>query len=565
MAASLGGFIVGSVLGYASPATFQLRRPDPLETPFANGSLLLAPSPPPAPTTTLMGEPFGLSVPEVAWFSAIFSGGALAGGLLSGRLLRAVGARRAAVVAAGLAGAGWLLIGLGTHLWSLLVGRVLTGVCVGVVCAACHTYIAETTQASVRGLCVNIFQVQFGLGIMFALGLGGALGWHHLALACALAPLIFGALMTAAPESPLFLMGRGMEAEALASLQRLRGKEADVKEEFEQVKKFQQYVTKREFRWSELRSYSVWMPVVVVMLVMVGQQACGINAVLFNLNLIFKSSGINFSPLASSLIVATIRTFFTVLTCLLFEKFGRKVLLLSSTILMALSLGGLGLFFSLLERDPEGTPLRLSWLPTVCVTLYFVAFVSGIGPVPYLLMSELLPPAIKEGASGMATAVNWGASFMVVLAYEPLNEMLPLYGFYWLFAAINIVLTIVFALLVPETRGKSLEQLARLYEKAEAVQVPEVDRATVEEADEEAEMKCEIGVSTICGRNNEAMELDENYEVCMGDPKYSGMRRRSQDLVINIRRTSLKEAFQNLAQLQEKDSYKGSGNSGEDA
>ncbi|XP_018007854.1 facilitated trehalose transporter Tret1 [Hyalella azteca] len=487
ISASIGALTVGSIIGYASPATSQLRQPEInnsseiinstyatqcVETTFHSprdfilcsyesvASFFMA-------TTTdqkmLPSESVTLSSSQLSWFSSAFSIGALIGGAFAGVLIQHAGRKGGMLLSVAPCIAGWLALGFGRSFWALVTGRTLTGMFTGITCVAVNTYIGEISSSDIRGMLGTSFQLMLGTGIVYSYSFGALVWWDDLAFICCVPPAVFFVLVFFNPETPAFLVTKGRKEKAEETLQQLRGRSWDVLPELKLLEEAAAEAKQHKMKMSDLCSSHVARPLVIVLGLMAFQQLCGINAFVFNLDTIFKSAGSGLSSEVSSILCALVQTLATFISFFLVETAGRKLLLVISAVVMGLSHACVGLFFYLLETDEAWTQQYLSWLPLLAVMVFQVAFSAGYGPVPWVMMSELFPPRIRETASSLATVTNWTASFFVIFSFEPLQASLGSYGFYWLFACICVVATIFSATVVVETKGKTFEEIGEIF------------------------------------------------------------------------------------------------------
>jgi MFS family permease len=202
------------------------------------------------------------------------------------------------------------------------------------------------------------------------------------------------------------------------------------------------------------RRHLLW-PLLIVVGLMLFQQLSGINAVLFYTVEIFESGNFKKGDLAS-VVIGALMLVSTLAACVLIDKAGRRVLLLLSGLGMAVSLGFLGLFyfwtFNLASVGYE-------WMPLATLSSYVVSFSLGWGPVPMLVMSELFPAKVRGAASSVASIANWTFAFIVTKEFEALTGPLREHGTFWLFGGCSLAGLVFVWFFVPETKGKSLEDI----------------------------------------------------------------------------------------------------------
>jgi hypothetical protein len=245
---------------------------------------------------------------------------------------------------------------------------------------------------------------------------------------------------------------------ALSSLTWLRGRN-DVSAEFDEMEQFiasTQLDGSQGFSVRDLLLPGVYKPLLISVCLMIFQQLSGVNAVIFYTQDIFVKAGFNANPSIPTLIVGAALVVFTVVSCVLADIAGRRVLLMLSGALMSLSIVVLGVKFYLYEVK---NITSVGWLSLLCLIIYIAFFSIGWGPLPWLIMSEIFPSRVKGFACGIATCINWIAAFVTTKEFFPLSVLVHDYTTFWIFGGIcGISVAFVFVFLL-ETKGKSLEEI----------------------------------------------------------------------------------------------------------
>lgn len=408
-----------------------------------------------------------LSTAEFSWVAALLNAGCLVGGLLGGSFIDRFG-RKGILVSVNIVSViGYILLLTAQNAWMLYIGRVVCGLSAGLFSVAVPTYTAEIAVPSIRGTLGNLFQMQVVLGILATslLGLGPAdaassFTWRWLTAVSLVVPLIATLAATFVPESPYWLVRAGRLGEAEASLRWLRGDDSghDVAAELRFLDGQARIQAATVVRLADLTKPWAVKPLVIVALIMFFQQWCGINAALFFAVNIFEAAGSTLAPAVSAVLINLTNVVMTLPAVVLVDKLGRRVLLLTSIITMMCSMVALGVFFYLQENDPE-TAETLGWLPLVSLIAFIAGFAIGFGPLAWLLMSELVPEKVKGPASSVATFLNWTFAFIVVLTFVDVKAGLTDAGAFWFYAGICFVGTLFCFFFVPETAGKTPQQI----------------------------------------------------------------------------------------------------------
>ena len=370
--------------------------------------------------------------------------------------------------------------------YQLCIGRVLSGVGLGMVSisvpVSCYrllvwvwvytcilvvfqVYVAEISTAKYRGFLGSCTQVAVTVGLTFSYILGVCLKpYFWLANVALIMVALMVVLMLFVPETPRWLFMNKQKQRAFNTLLWLRGSKADVIRELEEMEERLDN-QKLGFHWSMFKQPAVWKPSVIAITILFFQQASGVNSVVF-----FASIVINSTHPSHELVTyeASILSFagmvMTILAAVLMDRLGRRVLLLSSSALIILSLIGLGVFFKINDQlDVYNTPTHYSphasWLAFTCLLIFMGGFGLGWGPIPFLVMSEIVPTCARGTVGGIGAALNWTTSFLVTYLFHDLNKAFSYYGTFWLYAGFGLASLIFVAVLLPETKGRTLEKI----------------------------------------------------------------------------------------------------------
>ncbi|CAN1271430.1 Sugar transporter ERD6-like 7 [Linum perenne] len=392
-----------------------------------------------SPTQDAIRADLSLSLAQVfclqySVFGSILTFGAMIGAATSGPLADFLGRKGAMRLSAAFCVLGWLAIYFAQGAVALDIGRLATGYGMGVFSYVVPVFISEMAPKNLRGALATLNQVMIGGGVSGSFILGTFITWRSLALTglvpCAV--LIFG--LTLIPESPRWLAKTGHEKEFEVALQKLRGKDSNISREAAEIQEYIETLDRLPqatlldlFHARYLRSVIIGVGLMVV------QQFGGINAVCFYASNILKSAGVSSSFGIIIYAVVQVSASGLVVACLL-----------------------ISLSFYLRTNH-----LALEYVPLLAITgilLYVGSFSAGMGAVPWVIMSEIFPINIKGVAGGLATLVNWFGAWAVSYTYNFLNSWSS-YGTFLVYAAINAVAIVFVAKVVPETKGRTLEQI----------------------------------------------------------------------------------------------------------
>lgn len=357
---------------------------------------------------------------------------------------------------------GWLLIILAENIDMMYAGRFFTGLAGGAFCVSAPLYTSEISDTDIRGRLGSFFQLFLTIGILFAylFPLFADIFWHS--IGCAIFPLIFGVVFFIQPETPVHLMKKGKESQARASLQRLRGKQYNIEPELSQIKSAIEEDRRNNVPFIQaIKSRAAIKASIICFSLMFFQQLSGINAVIFYTGDIFDASGIALESQYATLIIGCVQVVATFCSSMVIDKLGRKILLLISDFFMAISTILLGIFFTLKDRElvDNETLDTLGFLPVLALCIFIIVFSLGFGPIPWLISSELFPPDIKAVASSAAGTFNWFLAFLVTRFYLDLKEAIGGDITFYIFSAISLVGTAFIFIIIPETKGKTMEEI----------------------------------------------------------------------------------------------------------
>jgi sugar porter (SP) family MFS transporter len=340
--------------------------------------------------------------------------------------------------------------------------RLLGGLAIGLASVLTPIYIAEISPSKHRGALVSLNQLGIVIGILAAYLAGWGLSglgedsWRWM-LAIAVVPsvLFFGGLF-AIPESPRWLIGRGRQTEAMRTLTRLLGEKAAADE----VQTVRSASAGEEGSWSEVFSGDMRKRLAVGMLLALFSQITGVNAVLYYGSVIIRehfpgqSAGM---ALASNVIIGAVNLIATIVAMVFLDRWGRRVILMMGSGGMALALASL-----VIGLNVQGTPPSLM---LVSILLYVAFFAFGMGPGPWLIISEIFPNKVRGRASSIATSTLWAGALLVTFTFLGLVNVLKLWGTFAVFGALSVVCFLYVWKAVPETKGRTLEQIQESWSK----------------------------------------------------------------------------------------------------
>lgn len=345
-------------------------------------------------------------------------------------------------------------------LYMFIFYRLIGGIGVGLASAVSPMYIGEVSPAEIRGRLVSLnqFAIIFGMLVVYFVNWGIAkgqpiewvneIGWRRMFWSEAIPAGVFGILLLFVPETPRYLALINKDSEALDVLKRINGAEK-AKQILKDIKETMAVSSGKLFSYGKL-------VIIVGVLLSVFQQFVGINVVLYYAPRIFESMGAaKDASMLQTIVMGFVNVVFTVAAIVTVDRWGRKPLLIVGSIGMAIGMFAIG---TLAFMDVIGTSTL------VFIIIYSASFMMSWGPICWVLIAEIYPNKIRGRAIALAVAAQWAANFFISSTYPAMMEFNN--GLTYCFYGLMSVLSAIFVWkLVPETKGKTLEEMEHLWKK----------------------------------------------------------------------------------------------------
>ncbi len=404
--------------------------------------------------------------------------GCVIGGAISGLLASRFGRKRSLLIAAVLffvsALGSWCpesgVLPYGQASKTLLVVfnfyRILGGIGVGLASAVCPMYIAEISPAKIRGTLVscNQFAIIFGMLVVYfanymirnSLGDSteavqsamNAIGWRRMFVSEAFPAGIFGLLVLFIPETPRFLALKGRDEKAYSILAHINGPD-EARSILDQIK-----ATVHEKR-EHIFAYGIAV-VVIGILLSFFQQAVGINVVLYYAPRIFENMGASGdASMMQTVVMGVVNIIFTVVAIFTVDRMGRKPLLI---------IGSVGMMIGMIALAALSFTDSIGMAALVFIIIYTASFMMSWGPICWVLIAEIFPNTIRSQAVAIAVAAQWISNFLVSATFPSLSAW-SVGGTYCIYALMSLFSALFVWRWVPETKGKTLEEMSQLWKK----------------------------------------------------------------------------------------------------
>jgi MFS transporter, SP family, galactose:H+ symporter len=384
--------------------------------------------------------------------------GAFLGAGFGGMLADKIGRKKTLLLTTILFAIGTVLLMVSQGMGSLLIGRFVSGFAIGIASLAVPLYIAEMSDPDHRGALVSLNQLAITIGILLSYGIDYAFSsddqWR-LMFGFALIPaiLMFVGLFFI-PETPSFLVANGKIEKATKVLKKITTNKASL----ESLNELEEGSKKKLVNWQTLLSKSIRPALIVGILVSVFQQITGINTVIYYAPKIFQFAGFQSasSAILASLGIGVVNVIVTIIALWIIDIVGRRLLLIVGIIGMVVSLSILGMAFFI-------SAASIGSIAVVSLMSYVAFFAIGLGPVAWLIISEIYPLGVRGRAMGIATFANWVCNYIVSLTFLSLIDFLGTAGAFWLYAVIGLIALWFVCKRVPETKGKTLQQIQKYW------------------------------------------------------------------------------------------------------
>lgn len=384
--------------------------------------------------------------------------GGLLGALLGGTLADFLGRKKVLILIAIISTLGSIGSALATNIFWIILGRTVGGVAMGMISVTMTLYISEISPAKSRGRLVTIstFAITFGILISYIVNYGFSKSgsWQWMFGLAAIPAFVQGICMLFLPESPRWLVKKGLTEKARSVLIYFRGTES-IDEELNMIK---ESVFKQAAKWSELFGPNLRKPLVIGILLAIFRSLSGFSIVMAYAPTIFQLAGVKSTSvdLMATLGLGVVFNAVTILEIWLIDRVGRRPLLLIGLLVMGISLAIMGFVFYLPNRSDI-----LGLIAVFCLFTYSIFYSIGPGSVIFLMISEIYPLNLRGVAMSIAMAFLWAVYIITTITFLTLIQYIGIAKTFWLYTLFCAASWFFSYFLIPETKGKSLEEIEK--------------------------------------------------------------------------------------------------------
>ncbi|CAN1285126.1 Sugar transporter ERD6-like 15 [Linum perenne] len=384
-----------------------------------------------SPVEYAIVEELGLSVAEYSVFGSMIIVGGLLGAVIGGKIAETLLGLAVLYVV------GWLTIASAKDAWQLDIGRLLQGIGSTLTLYLTPLYVAEISPKNVRGTAVSISQLTIMVGISFTFLVGSIINWRTMALIGASSGVLQLVLTFFIPESPRWLAKTDKGNRFEAVLKQLRGESEDISWEIDEIKEYTKTIQSisQDSSIFNLFQKQYAIPLLVGNGLLVLQQFAGMNSYMFYTGAIFISAGI--SSTVGFLAVSTVQLLGAIITTVLLDRYGRRPLLLASAL---------------------GTCCGSLLIALSYILKIFMGTMSLGNGISWIIVAEIFPQNIKGSAGSMCILSCNISSLLVTLSFQSLLQW-SFSGTFLIYAGVSAVAFVFVAKLVPETKGRTLEEI----------------------------------------------------------------------------------------------------------
>jgi SP family galactose:H+ symporter-like MFS transporter len=382
--------------------------------------------------------------------------GAILGAAAGGRMADALGRKKSLIVLGTIFACGAILTAIAPNLGFFIAFRIVVGFGIGAASMITPMYIAELAPPSIRGALVTFNQLAVTVGIAVAYWVdlafaNAGMGWRPMFAVAFIPGAILATGMLFLAETPRWLASKNRWDDASGALEHVVHGEEKQKE-LDGIRAALEEEKQSSVR--ELFRPGLRLALLVGVGLAVFQQFVGINTVIYYAPTIFGYAGFSSASAAilATSIVGVVNVLSTILSLFLVDRLGRRPLLISGVVGMIVTLTAMGVIFLI-------GPQHAGWFVLICLLLYIVSFAIGMGPVFWLMSSEVFPNRLRASGASISALFNWAANLLISITFLSLIGLAGKPATFWMYAFLGVLALLFCWWLVPETKGRSLERI----------------------------------------------------------------------------------------------------------
>lgn len=407
---------------------------------------------------------FPITKDELGWIGSLVPLGAAAFSLFTGIICDSLGRKLTMLLLIIPKTIGWCLIIWAKTITMMYIGRFLTGMISGAYCALSSIYISEIAQKEIRGTLGSYTQLMITAGVLYASVCSILFNVRVYTLTCGIIPLIFGLIFIFMPETPIYLTRKGDSQKTRLVLTKLRDATYDIDKEIKEIENCvheDQSPFNLQIIKTTLKSNSTQKACIIGFGLMIFKVTCGVDAIIEYTSYIFLNAKVYLDPQSQTIILNVISVATAIFQSLVVDKAGRRLLMSLSSLIITISLIIVGIIFMIKDRDLISSEyyIYIDYLPLIALTVYSIAFSLGLGPIPWIILGEIFPQEIKSIAASIGTFLSWITAFAVTKLFFVIDSSWGADITFFIFAVCTGITVIFILILVPETKGKSFEEI----------------------------------------------------------------------------------------------------------
>lgn len=414
-----------------------------------------------------INDTWPLTTLEQGWVVSSALVGAVVGAAVNGVLADVYGRKKVIIATGTIFAIGSILCGFATSVSWLIAGRMILGLAIGMVNFVIPLYLSELSPQKVRGMLVSLYQLAITAGILFSYLINrifalSEYNWRWMLGAGLIPALILLIGISFLGDTPRWLISKKREDEAKEIFKKIEPDE-DADKHIEEIKSTLPKAVKVSQKKKKVFESWMLMPVSVGIIIMFIQICTGINTIIYYTATIFKAAGFTdtIGALYATIGVGFVNFAMTFVAIFFTDKVGRKPLLYAGLSGMTVSLFALGASFYF--KNTLG--LDLKWVSVGSIVTFIACFAFSLGPIAWILISEIMPLKIRGTAMSIATMSNFAFNFIIALIFPTLLETIGEACTFWIFGFVGIFSLFYTYYYIPETKGRSLEQIEQNWKK----------------------------------------------------------------------------------------------------